>query len=133
MVDAPAEAAWQLLRDIERWPRWTPTVTAVQRKDTGAFLVGSSALVHQPGQPPRLWTVTDIEEGKSFTWMAGNRALTFTGDHLVEDRDGGTVVTVRFTLSGPLSRVAALVAGKRIRRTIGVEVMALKQWCESGH
>ena len=32
-VEAPADVVWDLLVDIERWPEWGPTVSAVESPD----------------------------------------------------------------------------------------------------
>jgi uncharacterized membrane protein len=32
-VEAPVERVWELLREVERWPEWAPTVTSVRRLD----------------------------------------------------------------------------------------------------
>lgn len=29
-VDAPPEVVFAVMREVERWPEWTPTVTAIE-------------------------------------------------------------------------------------------------------
>lgn len=36
-IDAPIERVWELTVDVEAWPRYTPTMTSVERLDDGEF------------------------------------------------------------------------------------------------
>jgi uncharacterized membrane protein len=47
-IEAPPELVWAVMRDIESWPTWTPTVTSIRRLDSGRFGVGSRARVRPP-------------------------------------------------------------------------------------
>ena len=29
-IEAPVEQVWEVLREVERWPEWAPTVTSVR-------------------------------------------------------------------------------------------------------
>ncbi len=52
-VEAPVQRVWEVLREVERWPEWTPTVTSVRRLDDGSAWLGpgfgrSSPRVRRP-------------------------------------------------------------------------------------
>jgi hypothetical protein len=60
-VEVPVEQVWEVLRDVERWPAWAPTVTSVRRLDDGPLAAGSRVRVEQPRIPPTEYVVTELE------------------------------------------------------------------------
>ena len=80
-VDAPAEDVWDLLIDLDAWPRWGPTVRAAAlddgRRHLSAGATGRVRPIAGPGLPFR---VTDWEEGpdeRRWSWsVAGVPATT---------------------------------------------------------
>jgi hypothetical protein len=50
-VRAPAEAIWNVIYDLEAWPRWNPLYTKAQ----GVIRIGATLELEAalPGQPPR--------------------------------------------------------------------------------
>ncbi len=128
-VDAPATLVWRAIKDVEKWPEWTPTMTEV-RLDADELRSGSSATVRQPKQPVRTWTVTELTEGRSFTWTSTGRGLRMTADHVVTEENGRTTVLLSFSMAGPLAPLAGLLAGKAVRQAVDTEAASLKKWCE---
>lgn len=128
-IDAPADLVWRTVKDVEQWPEWTPTMTEVRLEgdDLGN---GSVASVRQPKQPARTWTVTELTEGRSFTWTSAGRGLRMSADHVVTEESGHTTVLLTFSLAGPMAPFASLLAGKLIRQAVDTEAASLKQWCE---
>ena len=47
-IGAPAEVAWRVFTDTERWPEWGPSVAAVECPDR-FVTAGSRGYVHTPG------------------------------------------------------------------------------------
>jgi uncharacterized membrane protein len=129
-IDAPADEVWRAVQDVERWPDWTPTIPEVRVHGGGAIKEGSVATVRQPRQPVREWTVTELVDGRSFTWTSRSPGLRLAAGHTVTTVDGRTTVELTFSLAGPLARVAGLVAGKAIRLAVDTEAASLKKWCE---
>lgn len=128
-VDAPADLVWRTVKDVEKWPEWTPTMTEI-RLDGDDLRSGGSATVRQPKQPARTWTVTELTEGRSFTWTSTGRGLRMSADHVVTEENGRTTVLLTFGMAGPLAPLASLLAGKLVRQAVDTEAASLKKWCE---
>src|SRR6185369_5786539 len=92
-IAAPPERVWQVMVDVERWPEWTRSANSVRRLDRGAFTIGSRARISQPKLLPAVWTVTQLNEGRSFTWAAGGPGFRVSGTHAVESIESGTRAT----------------------------------------
>src|SRR5687767_2675160 len=115
-VDAPASKVWAVMSDVERWHKWTASITSVTRLDTGPFGVGSRARVLQPRLPAAVWTVSALEEGRSFEWRSDTAVLKSVGRHSLEPTaDGKVRVTLSITWSGPLAPLIRLFYGKLSR------------------
>lgn len=125
-VAAPAETLWRVLVDVEAWPTITESMTAVERLDDGPMRVGSSARVRQPGLPPMIWRVTELDEGRSFTWQASTPGVVTTAFHRITPTDDGCRLTLQIQHTGPLAAVARLVTGRRTRRFLALEAAGLR-------
>ena len=70
-IAAPPERVWAVMVDVEKWPKWTPSIRSVKRLVSGPLIVSSRVLIHQPKFPPAQWTVTEVVAGSRFTWRSG--------------------------------------------------------------
>jgi hypothetical protein len=129
-VDAPAELVWRTILDVTKWSEWTPTVTEVRVHGGGELKLGSVATIRQPKQPDRDWTVTELTDGRSFTWTSSGLGLRFAAEHTVTGGERGATVELAFSMAGPLAPLAKLVAGKAIRWAVDTEAASLKKRCE---
>src|SRR5215471_6375504 len=57
-IDRPPEAVWPVLVDVERWPEWTLSVTAIERLDQSAFGMDSRVRIRQPKLKTMIWRVS---------------------------------------------------------------------------
>ena len=122
IVNAPPEAVWPLVIDVERWPDINPSYRSLRRVDSGALQVGSEAIIKQRGLPKARWRVTAMEPGRSFTWETNNGGVTTVATHIVERDVAGSNVTLALRVSGPLARVTHAIYGRRIRRFLSLEL-----------
>src|SRR5687767_1433815 len=88
-IAAPVERVWGVLTDVEKWSEWTETVTSVTRLDEGPLRSGSRAKINQPKVPETEYVVTELETGRSFTWVASGPGVRTTARHQVESLPGG--------------------------------------------
>jgi hypothetical protein len=89
-IEATPERVWEVLSDVESWSEWTETVTWVRRLDEGPLRSGSRARILQPKLPETEYVVTELEPGRSFTWVATGPGVTTTARHEVEGLPGGS-------------------------------------------
>jgi uncharacterized protein YndB with AHSA1/START domain len=131
IVRAPAARVWQLLLDVEKWPRWTESMQEIQRLEDGPLTVGSRSRVTQPRRRPLVWTVTELETPRTFTWVARQPGLSFEAVHRIDEAGEEVRTTLEFIVTGPLAWLANRLAGSRIRSSLEMESTGLKRAAET--
>ncbi len=132
IVHAPATRVWQLLVDVEGWPAWTKSMREIKRLEDGPLAVGSRSRVTQPKGRPMIWTVTQLEPIREFTWVATQPGLSLQAVHRIDEAGDGVRTTLEFIGTGPLAWPANLAGGSRIRSYLDMESAGLKRAAESG-
>jgi len=130
-IAAPADRAWQVMTDIDRWHEWTPSVTSVKRLGGVPFALGTRVIIRQPKFPPAFWKVTAIEPGRSFTWVSSNPGLRVVGRHSVEPAAEGSRATLTLDLHGIFGGIFGALTRDITRRYIGFEAQGLKARSEN--
>ena len=129
---APPERVWSVLADVERWPSWTPTVTALDVLDAPdgsgpALREGAEVRITQPGMRPTRYTVTGVEDGRWFRWEARRPGLRQHADHAVEAAgDRCSRATLTFGIDGPVGWLVSPLARPTVRRMVDAEAEALR-------
>lgn len=119
------------MSDVERWHEWTQSITRVKQIGGKTFEVGSRYQVLQPKLPKAVWEVTEIIEGKSFTWVSSNPGVRVTGIHALEAHQGSVTVTLTLQYAGLFASLLARLTRNITERYIGYEANGLKQRSES--
>jgi uncharacterized membrane protein len=133
-IGVPAEDAWPILADLERWPTWTASMLRIQRFDSGPLQSGQQVRIKQPRLPAQTWTITEVTPDRSFSWASSSPGVRSSGEHeLLPNESGGCTATLRLTQEGPLARPIDLVLGRLIRRYVRMEAEGLKRRSESQH
>ncbi len=130
-ISAPSAVVWDLTTDVETWPTFSPTMTKVERLDTGPLALGSEARVKQPGQRAAVWTVTALEPGRSFTWTTRALGIGFAGTHEVVPVGAGCTNVLVLELTGRAAPVLGRVLGPVLRRAIRQENAGFKTRAET--
>jgi uncharacterized membrane protein len=124
-IDAPTQPVWEVLFDVARWPEWTPTIDSVKRLDDGPFRGGSRAEVRQPKLPKAVWEVTEVVDGRSFTWEAKGPGMRTIARHEVVPDGDGSEVRLSIEQTGPMGAVAGWVWRGLTQRYIELEAESL--------
>jgi hypothetical protein len=130
-IDAPPEKVFSVLCAVERWPEWTPTMIRVQRLERGGLGIGARARVLQPKLRPAIWQVTELEENRSFTWVAHTVGLRMKAGHWIEATGAGSRISLTFEFSGFLSGIAGRLYRGLIEHYLGIEALGLKRRSEA--
>ena len=130
-IAAPPAQVWAVMRAIERWHEWTPSIRSIDRLDSGAIRAGSRARVRQPRLPAAVWEVTDWVEGKGFTWVSRAPGVRVTGDHQVAPNQAGTRATLSIRYEGPLAPILVWLTGGLNDRYLALEAAGLKKRSEA--
>ena len=130
---ASPNRVWQVLVDVARWPAWIESIISVQRLDGGPLRVGSRVRIRQPRMAALVWEVTDLDEGREFTWQARALGVLTVGRHrLAGQPDGGTLIVLSVDHHGPLAGLVSALTGSRTRRYVQMEADGLKAASEAG-
>lgn len=129
---ASAERIWTVLAAVERWQEWTPTITRVEPLDPGPFNTGSRFRVVQPRLRPAVWTVTESEPSKGFTWESRTPGLCMSAEHVIRSRSGNeSEVVLRMTFSGLLGTVVGRLYKNLTEKYLAQEAATLKRRIET--
>lgn len=129
-IHADPERVWAVLSNVERWHEWTASITSIERLDAGPLAVGSRARVRQPRLPTATWQVTELNAGRSFTWVTRSPGMLITGRHTVEASSDGSCVTLATHFSGVLGPLVARLTRDLNQRYVALEAQGLKARCE---
>jgi uncharacterized protein YndB with AHSA1/START domain len=130
-IAAPPQRVWAVTTDVEHWPEWTESVVSARRLDSGPFRVGSRARIRQPGFLPALWEVTELDPGRSFTWVTSGPGMRAAGYHGVEAIPSGSRATLSVTFEGLLGGLVSSLMARTTERFLGLEAVGLKKRSES--
>lgn len=131
-IEAPPSAVWAVLRDGERWPEWTSSVTSVTPMSDGPLAVGNRVLIRQPKLPPAVWEVTELAEGHHFTWVTRSPGVTVVARHGVEPSASGATATLSLRFDGLLGGLVGRITRKLNERYLAIEAAGLKARVERG-
>ncbi len=110
-VAAHPDRVWQLLTDLEAWPRWGPTVRRAEID--GEFVTGATGRVWPMVGPPLPFELTTVVPGRRWSWkVAGVPATT----HAVEASGAGARLSMGIPVWAPAYAPVVAIALRRIDR-----------------
>jgi uncharacterized protein YndB with AHSA1/START domain len=128
IVDAPQEAVWELLTDIDAWPEWQKSVawtnpegplqpgTAFRWKGGGLTITSTLQVVESPGR---------------VAWEGRARGLYARHVWRLERTDGGTSVATAESFEGPLARVLRPLVQRSLKKGLENGLAELKETAEA--
>lgn len=126
VVNASCDQVWSVLADVKRWPEWTESVSKVELLDRSSLMIGSRVRIYQPKLRPAVWTITEWQPARKFTWVAKHPGLLMVADHALAPNSTGCTITLTFTLKGLLSGLAGFLNGSLINQYVELEAAGLK-------
>ncbi len=131
-VNTTPERAWEVMKDVERWPEWTPSMSKVELLQPGEVQVSAKVRITQPKFPSAVWTVTKVEPNRYLEWRSTSPILTSTGEHRVDPEGEGCRLTLAIDQTGLLVPVLKLFYEKTILEYLDMEAKGFKARAESG-
>jgi uncharacterized protein YndB with AHSA1/START domain len=107
VIDAPPEAAWQLLVDLDAWPQWGPSISSAEldppHRELGLHATGKVQTAVGVRLP---FEITDFQPGRRWAWKVAGVPAT---GHRVEPSGDGARVTMEVPWwAGPYVTVCML-------------------------
>lgn len=115
-IAAPAEAVWDVLVDVNGWPKWGPSMTGA-RLDApeDGFRLGSTGQVHGPFGVAVPFVITEFDVGRYWAWTVANVPAT---RHGVNPIPGGSRAYFAVPWWSAPYLVVCAVALRRIERLV---------------
>ncbi|MGI5522619.1 SRPBCC family protein [Micromonospora sp. CA-259024] len=108
-------------------------MSQVERGEPGPLTVGATARLTQPKLRPALWRVTELTEGRDFTWVSEAPGVRTRAEHrLLSLPAGRTRVELAIVQSGPLAGPVGWLYRDLLRRYLRLEADGLRRRCEQG-
>lgn len=128
---ASPDAVWDVWSDVAGWPRWNPTLAKAALE--GPFEEGATVrLKHAKGRESTV-TLRDVQPGAGFAPVSPLPGAEIRIEHEVASmHGGGSRVTQRAVLDGPLARVWALLLAGQLRQDVPAGTEASARAAESG-
>ena len=133
ITTAPPEAIWNRWMDLPTWSDWLKDFEWV-RLD-GDFTVGKWGTLKLRSGPtliekiaalrPWKWVLTEVEVNKGFSDRAPQFLGTMYFHHRLQRVEGGTKVTQRIEIGGPLGWLYARLVGKMFAERLPIAVKTL--------
>lgn len=101
-IDAPPDAVWEVLVDVDAWPEWNPDVKSASLD--GAFAQGSR-FQWKSGPSTITSTIERADRPETAGWTGTTLGARATHVWQLEPTERGTRVTTRESMSGLVPRL----------------------------
>lgn len=130
-IDAQQQRVWDVLTDLEAWPRRIETVDAVELLTPPPMAEGSRILLKQPKLGEGTFDITVWDPPSYFEMRQKSSGITTIAGHRVEMlEENRSRLTLSLDMRGPMIPVAALFRGLT-NRYMTIEAQGMKLAAES--
>lgn len=130
-IDARKQRVWDVLSDLEAWPRHIETVELVELLTPAPMAKGSRVRLKQPKLPEGTWDITVWDAPTYFEFRQKSRGMTSVAGHRVEAlEEERSRLTLSLDMRGFLIPVALFFKGMT-NRYLTSEAQGMKQASES--
>jgi len=131
-IDAQKERVWDVLSDLEAWPRRIETVDVVELLTPAPMSKGSRVRLKQPKLPEGTWDITVWDAPSYFEWRQKSGGMTSVAGHRVEAlEEGRSRLTLSLDMRGLLIPVVVLFYKDLTNRYMTIEAQGMKRAAES--
>ena len=131
-INASQQRVWDVLSDLESWPRRIDTVEAVELLTPAPLAKGSRARLRQPKLPEGVWDVTVWDAPSYFEWTQKTSGMTSIAGHRVEALgEARARLTLTLDMRGLLIPVVALFYRSLTNDYLTRETEGMKRAAES--
>lgn len=131
-IDAPTQRVWEVLSDLEGWPRRIGTVETVELLTPPPLTEGSRLRLKQPKLPEGTWDVTVWDPPTYFEFRQESRGMTSVVGHRVEALTGErSRLTLRLDMRGLLIPIVALFSRGMTDRYLSREAEGIERASEA--
>ena len=131
-IDAPQQRVWDVLSDLEAWPRRIETVDVVELLTPAPITKGSQVRLKQPKLSEGIWDITVWDAPSYFEWTQKTGGITSVAGHRVEALgEGRARLTLTLDMRGLLIPVMALFHKGLTNRYMTLEADGMKRAAET--
>jgi carbon monoxide dehydrogenase subunit G len=132
-IDARQQRVWDVLTDLEAWPRRIETVEVVELLTPAPVGVGTRVRLKQPKLGEGTWEVTVWDAPSYFEYRQQSGGITIVAGHRVEAReDGRSRLTLTLEMQGLLVPIFGRLYKDLTNRYMTIEAQGMKRAAESG-
>jgi uncharacterized membrane protein len=131
-IDAPQQRVWDVLSDLEAWPKRIETVDDVELLTPAPVATGTLVRLRQPKLPEGTWEVTVWEPPSFFEFRQQSGGVTTVAGHRVEAlEDGRSRLALTLEMKGLLVPVFGVFYKGLTNRYLTLEAQGMKRAAES--
>jgi carbon monoxide dehydrogenase subunit G len=131
-IDAHQQRVWDVLSDLEAWPKRIESVDVVELLTPAPVAIGSRVRLKQPKLPEGTWDITVWDAPSYFEFRQKSGGITSVAGHRVEVlEEGRSRLTLSLDMRGLLIPVVALFYRGLTNRYMTIEAQGMKRAAES--